>query len=79
MKTSIHLVEQIIRAKTALHLKLLAHQKDGKVDIGGRRIDDLRCLDNRACRYSFNKSRISVRSFTSGVGSGGDDRIATVP
>jgi hypothetical protein len=41
MKTSIHLIEQIIRAKTALHLKLLAHRNDGKVEIGGRRIDDL--------------------------------------
>jgi hypothetical protein len=41
MKTSIHLIEQIIRAKTALHLKLIAHRKDGKVDIGGGRIDDL--------------------------------------
>ena len=41
MQTSIHLIEQIIRAKTALHLKLIAHRKDGKVDIGGGRIDDL--------------------------------------
>jgi hypothetical protein len=41
MKTSIHLIEQIIRAKTALHLKLVAHRKDGKVEIGGARIDDL--------------------------------------
>ncbi len=41
METSIHLIEQIIRAKTALHLKLVAHRKDGKVDIGGQRIDDL--------------------------------------
>jgi hypothetical protein len=41
MKTSIHLIEQIIRAKTALHLKLVAHRKDGRVEIGGGRIDDL--------------------------------------
>jgi hypothetical protein len=41
MKTSIHLIEQIIRAKTALHLKLVAHRNGGKVDIGGGRIDDL--------------------------------------
>ena len=41
MKTSIQLIEQIIRAKTALHLKLVAHRNGGKVDIGGGRIDDL--------------------------------------
>ena len=41
MKTSIRLIEQIIRAKTALHLKLVAHRNDGKVDIGGKRIDEL--------------------------------------
>ena len=41
MKTPEQLIEQIIRAKTALHLQLLAHQKEGKVDIGGGRIDDL--------------------------------------
>ncbi len=41
MKTSIKLIEQIIRAKTALHLKLIAHRNDGKVDIGGGSIDDL--------------------------------------
>ena len=41
MKTSIQLIEQIIRAKTALHLKLIAHRNGGKVDIGGGRIDDL--------------------------------------
>ena len=41
MKRSIELIEQIIRAKTALHLKLVAHQSGGKVDIGGGRIEDL--------------------------------------
>jgi hypothetical protein len=41
MKTSMQLIEQIIRAKTALHLKLVAHRNGGKVDIGGGRIDDL--------------------------------------
>ena len=41
MKTSIQLIEQIIRAKTALHLTLVAHRNDGKVDIGGGGIDDL--------------------------------------
>jgi hypothetical protein len=33
MKTSIQLIEKIIRAKTALHLKLVAHRNDHKVDI----------------------------------------------
>jgi hypothetical protein len=41
MKTSIQLIEQIIRAETALHLKFVAQRNDGKVDIGGARIDDL--------------------------------------
>jgi hypothetical protein len=41
MKSSIQLIENIIRAKTALHLKLVAHRNRGKVDIGGGRIDDL--------------------------------------
>jgi hypothetical protein len=41
MKTSIQLIEKIIRAKTALHLKLVAHRNGPKVDIGGGRIDDL--------------------------------------
>ena len=41
MKTPEQLIEQIIRAKTALHLQLLAHRKDGKIDIGGGRRDDL--------------------------------------
>ena len=41
MQTSIKIIEQIIRAKTALHLKLVPLRKDSKVDIGGTRIDDL--------------------------------------
>ena len=41
MKTPIQLIEQIIRAQTALHLQLVAPRKDGKVDIGGGLIDDL--------------------------------------
>jgi hypothetical protein len=41
MKTPIQLIEQIIRAATALHLQLVTHRKDGKVDIGGRPIDKL--------------------------------------
>jgi hypothetical protein len=41
MKTSIQLIEQIIRAKTALHLKLVAHRNGGKLDGGGGHIDDL--------------------------------------
>ena len=41
MKTSIQLIEKIIRAHTALQLKLVARQNDGKSDIGGASIDDL--------------------------------------
>ena len=41
MRTPVQLIEQIIRAKTALHLQLVAHRKDGKLDIGGGLINDL--------------------------------------
>ena len=41
MNTSIEIIEKIIRAKTALHLKLVAHRNEGKVDIGGKPIDEL--------------------------------------
>jgi hypothetical protein len=41
MKSSIQLIEEIIRAKTALHLRLAADRSGGKPEIGGRRIDDL--------------------------------------
>ena len=41
MKTPVQLIEQIIRAKTALHLQLVAQRKESKVDIGGGLIDDL--------------------------------------
>ena len=52
MKTSIQLIEQIIRAKTALHLKLVAHRNDGRADIGGASIDDLLAeVDDGLYRY----------------------------
>ena len=41
MKSSMQLIEQIIRAKTALHLTLVAYRNEGKVDIGGKLIDEL--------------------------------------
>jgi hypothetical protein len=41
MKTPVQLVEQILRAKTALHLRLAADRNGGKLDVGGRGIDDL--------------------------------------
>ena len=41
MKSSTQLIEAIIRAKTALHLRLAAERSAGKLEIGGRRIDDL--------------------------------------
>jgi hypothetical protein len=41
MKSSIQLIEEIIRAKTALHLRLAADRSGGKLEVGGRRIDDL--------------------------------------
>ena len=41
MKSATQLIEEIIRAKTALHLQLAADRSGGRLEIGGRRIDDL--------------------------------------
>ena len=41
MKSPTELLEQIIRAETALHVKLVAQRAAGKPDIGGRAINDL--------------------------------------
>jgi hypothetical protein len=41
MKSPIQLIEQIIRAKMALHLRLAASRNGGQEEIGGRRIDDM--------------------------------------
>lgn len=42
MKSPVELIEQIIRAKMALHLRLAAASRNGEQDeIGGRRIDDM--------------------------------------
>ena len=41
MKSPIQLIEEIIRAKMALHLRLVAHRNDGEMDIGGKSVDDL--------------------------------------
>jgi hypothetical protein len=41
MKSATQLIEEIIHAKTALHLRLAADRSGGRLEIGGRRIDDL--------------------------------------
>ena len=41
MKTSIQLIEKIIRAQTGLHLTLVARRNGGTSDIGGASVDDL--------------------------------------
>jgi hypothetical protein len=41
MKSPTELIEQIIRAKMALHLKLAASRSGGQAEIGGRAIDDM--------------------------------------
>lgn len=61
MKTSIQLIEQIIRAKTALHLKLVAHRNGGKVDIGGGRIDDL-LAEVDAGRSSYERMLVRFKN-----------------
>jgi hypothetical protein len=40
-KSPIQLIEEIIRAKMALHLRLVAHRNDGEMDIGGKSIYEL--------------------------------------
>ena len=40
-KSPIQLIEEIIRAKTALHLRLAAHRNDGEVEIGGKNVSDM--------------------------------------
>jgi hypothetical protein len=61
MKTSIQLIEQIIRAKTALHLKLVAHRNGGKVDVGGGRIDDL-LAEVDAGRSSYERMLVRFKN-----------------
>ncbi|MEZ5829219.1 MAG: hypothetical protein R3D30_02075 [Hyphomicrobiales bacterium] len=41
MKSATQLIEQIIRASTALHLRLAADRSGGKVEIGGTSVEDL--------------------------------------
>jgi hypothetical protein len=41
MKSATQLIEQIIRAKTALHLRLAADRSGGKLEVGGTSVDDL--------------------------------------
>ena len=41
MDKSVQLIEQIIRAKTALHLKLVGHRNEGRTEIGGASINNL--------------------------------------
>jgi hypothetical protein len=40
-KSPIQLIEEILRAKTALHLRLVAHRNDGEVEIGGKNVSDM--------------------------------------
>jgi hypothetical protein len=63
MDRPIQLVEKIIRAKTALHLTLVALRNDGKVDIGGGRIDDLLAeVDAGLARYERCSFFLRTRS-----------------
>lgn len=41
MKSAVQLIEEIIRAKTALHLRLAANRNGGQHEVGGRAIEDL--------------------------------------
>jgi hypothetical protein len=41
VKSSIQLIEQMIRSLTAMHFKLIHHRSAGKTSIGGTPIDEL--------------------------------------
>jgi len=41
MKSATQLIEQIIRASTALHLRLASDRSGGKLEVGGTSVDDL--------------------------------------
>ena len=54
MKSATQLIEEIIRAKTALHLRLAADRGAGKLEIGGTGIDDLIAeVDAGLARYEW--------------------------
>lgn len=40
-KSPIQLIEEILRAKTALHLRLAAQRNEGEVEIGGKKVSDM--------------------------------------
>jgi hypothetical protein len=40
-KSPIQLIEEILRAKTALHLRLVAQRNEGDVEIGGKKVSDM--------------------------------------
>jgi hypothetical protein len=41
MKSPTQLLQQIIRAETALHLKLVAMRNEGTADVGGKAVNDM--------------------------------------
>jgi hypothetical protein len=41
MKSPIQLIEEILRAKTALHLRLVAQRNEGEDEIGGKKVSDM--------------------------------------
>ena len=76
MKSPVELIEQIIRAKMALHLRLAAASRNGEQDeIGGRRIDDMIAeVDAGLLRYEQmlvcfkNERAAAVMMASSGMG-----------
>ena len=54
MKSATQLIEEIIRAKTALHLRLAADRNGGKLEVGGADIDALIVeVDAGLARYEW--------------------------
>ena len=82
MKSPTELLEQIIRAETALHLKLVAQRSSGKADIGGRAIDALiQEVDQRLLSAErmlvFFKNEDAAKIMLQGVG--GDELDGSKP
>ena len=78
MKSPIELIEQIIRAKMALHLRLAASRNRGQDEIGGRRIDDMIAeVDTGLARYEQMlvcfKNELAAAAMLASAGMGAED------
>ncbi len=79
MKSPIQLIEEIIRAKMALHLRLVAHRNNGEIEIGGRSIHELIAeVDAGIPRYEqmliYFKNKVAAEIMASVESDGGQEQ-----